>query len=227
MIIQFFQHVPFESPGHILEVCQRSGYKVNTTRLYANEALPASGSFDALVVMGGPMSIHDEETYPWLTGEKRFIRETIESGKKIFGFCLGAQLIASALGAEVKPGLYTEIGWYPVKKSMTGDVPGFLPDVFTVFHWHGDTFSLPRGARLLYSSDATPCQAFLYGDNVVALQFHPEMTRHGISDLAEHCSNELTDGPYIMKKEELLNGHALYHRNGYKMIDGLFRYYLD
>ncbi len=225
MKIQCLQHVPFETPGYIREVCEKAGYTINTTRLYLKESIPDADQYDLLLIMGGPMSIHDEDQYPWLVDEMKAIKSAITKGKLVFGFCLGAQLIASALHADVFSGTHTEIGWFPVKKVPGPELLGFLPDIITVFHWHGDTFNIPEGATLLYSSDATSNQAFVYGDNVLALQFHPEMTQSGIADLVQNCREELISAPYIMKEEDIIKGHSHYHFGGHKMIDAIFRYF--
>ncbi len=226
MIIQVIQHVPFEDPGHIISICERAGYRMKYCRLFLNERLPDAEDYDMLLVTGGPMSIHDEVQYPWLTGEKQVISEAMARGKLVFGLCLGAQLIASALGAEVIKAPHREIGWFPVKKEATNDQLGFLPDYLTVFHWHGETFTLPENAVRLYSSEATPNQAFIYGENVLALQFHPEITSTGAQNLVKHCGEEITGGPFIMNEEKLLDDHQLFHRGGFRMIESIFRYFI-
>ncbi len=95
----------------------------------------------------------------------------------------------------------------------------------TVFHWHGETFDLPDHAVWLYSSEATPNQGFIFGNNVLALQFHPEMTLEGVENLVENCGSELTGGPCIMSGKDLTGSHLRYHAAGYRMIETLFRYY--
>ena len=101
MRIQAIQHVPFETPGHIITICERAGHQMNIARVYLDEPLPDPSSYDLLLIMGGPMSIHDEDQYPWLVQEKQRVRETIGRDKPVIGFCLGAQIIADVLGAQV------------------------------------------------------------------------------------------------------------------------------
>ncbi len=226
MRIQAIQHVPFETPGHIITICERAGHQMNIARVYLDEPVPDPSFYDLLLIMGGPMSIHDEDQYPWLVQEKQRVRETIGRDKPVIGFCLGAQIIADVLGAQVFKAAYPEIGWFPVIKTAPASMLGFLPDIITVFHWHGETFHLPEGATRIYSSDATPNQSFIFGRNVLALQFHPEITSDGVQSLTRHCNDELTGGPYIMKEGDILHGHSLYHAGGYKMTESIIRYFL-
>lgn len=205
--IQFAQHVPFEDPGAILKWAESRGHDYAVTRLYAGEALPSPGSWDWLILMGGPMSVHDEDEFAWLKQEKAAVAGAISSGKVVIGFCLGAQLIAAALGAKVYPNDHKEIGWYPVQwtpgspaKLRLSLPPGELP----VFHWHGETFDLPAGAALLASSAACRNQAFAYGESVFGFQFHLEMLQSNINAIIGNCGAELQHAPYIQRKEEIL-----------------------
>jgi GMP synthase-like glutamine amidotransferase len=173
-----FQHVAFEGRGSIERWLEEQRASVGHTRFYESATLPAVNDIDLLIVMGGPMSANDERTLPWLAGEKRFIRQAIDSGKAVVGICLGAQLIASALGARVYPGKEKEVGWFPVSAVPAGDARArfAFPAEALVFHWHGETFDLPAGAIHLARSLACENQAFQIGDRVVGLQFHLETT---------------------------------------------------
>ena len=110
MNLHYLQHVPFEGLGFIDEWAGNNGVEVGVSRLYAGEVFPAMDAFDGLVIMGGPMGIHDHEEHPWLVHEKAFIRKAIDAGKPVLGICLGAQLVADVLGAKVYPGPQKEIG---------------------------------------------------------------------------------------------------------------------
>jgi GMP synthase-like glutamine amidotransferase len=172
--------------------------------------------FDWLVVMGGPMGVYDELQYPWLAAEKNFIRKSIDAGKAMIGICLGAQLIAEILGAKVFKNQYKEIGWFPVELTPAAagsKVFNFLPDRFVAFHWHGDTFTLPKGAAHLARSKGCENQAFLYKDRVLGLQFHLESTPQSVKDLAENCENEVAPDEYIQSIEDILSASpAQYQR---------------
>jgi GMP synthase-like glutamine amidotransferase len=204
-------HASFEGLGAIESWLSNHECELTVTKLFHGEALPAIGALDWLIVMGGPMGVHDHALYPWLPAEKQFISEVITAGICVLGVCLGAQLIAHSLGGEVRPNGHKEIGWMPVtamplvtnEKEM-GWVAAIMPEVLMTFHWHGDTFSLPPGALHLAASSACRHQAFVFQDNVVALQFHPEMTAMGISALLTHCAEDIKPGPYVQSPEQLL-----------------------
>lgn len=208
MNIHILQHVPFEGPGSIETWAIANGHTLTTTRLYAADHLPALDRFDMLVIMGGPMSVHDEYDYPWLKAEKWFIRQVIDGGKPIIGICLGAQLLAIVLGAEVMPGKEKEIGWFPItldEAFSDSDFGQHFPRQTDVFHWHGETFTLPDGAVRIASSEACQNQGFIYNDNVIALQFHLETTHISAESIIENSRDELVEGRYIQSEEDMLS----------------------
>jgi GMP synthase-like glutamine amidotransferase len=204
-----FQHVPFEGLAHIAEWLDHAGAVTTCTRFYENAAIPAVTDFDLLIVMGGPMSVNEEHLYPWLPHEKSFIRQAVEKGKAVLGICLGAQLIASAMGARVYANKQKEIGWFPVSGCRTtARQPTLIfPPLATMFHWHGETFDLPDGAIQLARSEACENQAFQLGERVVALQFHLEMTSQSLRDMVSHCGSELVPAPYVQSEERIINPH--------------------
>jgi GMP synthase-like glutamine amidotransferase len=205
--VHYFQHVPFEGPGAIATWATRSGQRLSSTRFCDGDPLPAVEDVDWLVVMGGPMSIHDERQYPWLRREKRFIESAIQAHRTVLGVCLGAQLIADVLGAKVYANRFKEIGWFPIKRTPEALSTRFgsaLPEEIEAFHWHGDTFDLPAGAVRLASSEACANQAFVYSDRVMALQFHLEVTRAGAEQLVAHCAAEIIDGPFVQQPDVML-----------------------
>jgi GMP synthase-like glutamine amidotransferase len=206
------QHVPFEGPGSIAGWLGERGADIGRTRLFAGDPLPDPASVDLLVVMGGPMSVNDEGRHPWLAGEKRSIREAAERGVAVLGICLGAQLIASALGARVFPNPVKEIGWFPVRAVPAPAGSLGLPAACEAFHWHGETFDLPPGAVRLAESDACRNQAFQFGRRVVGLQFHLETTEESARGLVEHCRDELVPGPFVQGEEQLLSAPASRYR---------------
>lgn len=204
------QHVEFETPGVLLDLISAKGDPLRTTGLYRNDPMPSTADFDALIVMGGPMSIHDETEYAWLRAEKELIRAAIVAGKKVLGICLGAQLIAAVCGARVYQNPVKEIGWWPVRwEEGAGRAVGAQGAVETiVFHWHGETFDLPEGAVRLASTEACINQAFRLGDRVLGIQFHPEVTPEIIRGMVEHEGWELVAAPFVQSREEILGGAA-------------------
>jgi GMP synthase-like glutamine amidotransferase len=204
MRIHSLEHAPFEGPGRIAAWAHGRGHTLTRTALHDGEVPPAPDAFDLLVIMGGPMSIHEHRNHPWLDAEKCFLAEAIRTRKPILGVCLGAQLLADALGGKVFQNPVREIGWFPVRMLDRGAPFGAFPERLTVMHWHGDTFTIPVGARRVAESDACANQAFVFGDRVVGLQFHIEMEKVGIEDLAAASLDEAGTAPFIQSREQLV-----------------------
>ena len=225
MRVRCFQHVPFEGLGLIDRWLRARGHEVSFTRWWAGDAAPDADDYDWLVVMGGPMNVYQHRDYPWLVAEKAALCSAFSEGKRVLGVCLGAQLIADALGAKVVQNAEREIGWWPVRAvpPEAGAAGGryAFPAFTTVLHWHGDTFSLPTGATRLATSAACAQQAFAWGERVLALQFHLEMEAGALREISEACPEDLKcGGPWVQSAEELLRGagehgpaaEALLHR---------------
>ncbi|MDR0747138.1 MAG: type 1 glutamine amidotransferase [Helicobacteraceae bacterium] len=210
MRAHILQHIWFEDSGTISQILCEKGFTITSTRFDLNEKLPNDyETIDFLIIMGGFMSANDEEEFAWLKEEKRFIKMMIDSGAIVLGICLGAQLIASALGAKVYKNKEKEIGWHEVTSVIENE---FIPHSFPAFCWHGETFDLPEGALLLASSAACKHQAFLYARRVLALQFHLETTERNANLLAENCGGELTGGRYVFTKERIQNAPSRYYQ---------------
>ncbi|MCC6144230.1 MAG: type 1 glutamine amidotransferase [Candidatus Hydrogenedentes bacterium] len=206
MRIHYLQHVPFEDLANIETWLRSRGHEITGTRFFAGEALPAAYEIDGLVVLGGPMSIHDEDQYPWLVAEKQFVEKVVDKGVPTLGICLGAQLIAEVLGGRVTRNPEPEIGWHPVKRTQhCGDCRFFadLPDEFAAFHWHGETFTIPPDCVHLAESEACRNQAFRFEEHVLGLQFHLESSETSMENLLTHCGDELRDAPYVQRAEDI------------------------
>ncbi len=212
MNIHFLQHVPFENLGALESWANQPGNKVTSTRLYEETKLPFVDLFDVLIILGGPMSVHDEDRYRWLIAEKALIKKAIEKGKKVIGICLGAQLIAEAMGGHVSLNAASEIGWFPVE--LTPEAlnhtcfQGFSKS-FSAFHWHGEFFSIPTGCIPIGKSSACENQGFIGNNQVLALQFHLEITTQGIEGLVHNCPEDLNDGPYVQDSDQLLRNDLI------------------
>jgi len=174
-----FQHVAFEILGTLNPLLREEGFRIR----YVNfgrypHAEPSLDGYHGLVVLGGPMNVDDVAEHPHLATEVRVIQQALERGMPVLGICLGAQLIAKALGARVTRNPRAEIGWYDVKLTAEGKrdpLFTFFRSSEKLFQWHGDTFEMPRGAAHLASSPDCAAQAFRYGHNVYGFQFHLEV----------------------------------------------------
>ncbi|MEX2443320.1 MAG: gamma-glutamyl-gamma-aminobutyrate hydrolase family protein [Alkalispirochaeta sp.] len=209
MRIDVLQHVSYEGPAGIARILEEGGHVIRVTHLYAGDPPPDAAEISALVVMGGPMSVHDTGDYPWLSDEIALIRNVVDRAVPVLGICLGAQLIAMALGARVYRGERKEIGWFPVsipREEPISRLTADWPEEAHVLHWHGDTFDLPRGARLLAGSQAYPHQAFEVYGYVVGIQFHLEMMDRNVREIVENSRNELVPGAFVQSEEEILRG---------------------
>ncbi len=184
------------------------GCAIASTHLYRGDPLPALADFDWLVVMGGGMSVNDERELPWLVPEKALVRSAIVAGKHVLGVCLGAQMIASALGARVYKNAVKEIGWWKLMRepgAAEHPLGAALPDGIEVFHWHGETFDLPAGAVRLARSEACLNQAIAVGPRVLGLQFHLETTEASARELIAGSAGDLVSpGPFVQTPEAML-----------------------
>lgn len=177
--ILVFQHVAHEILGTLNPLLKSAGFRIRYVNFGRDpDALPSLDGYQGLVVLGGPQNVDQIERFPHLRTEMDLIQNALDRDIPILGICLGAQLIARALGAPVGPAVEKEIGWYDVSVSEPGRADPLLSsfgETERIFQWHGDTFDIPRGAHHLASSDLCPNQAFRYGEKVYALQFHLEV----------------------------------------------------
>lgn len=190
------QHVPFEGPGLITEAAAASDVELRVCHVYRGEPLPSVTEIAGLVVMGGPMGVGDTARHPYLEQELGLIAATVDAGRPILGVCLGAQLLAHALGATIDRGEEAEIGMGTVTRTPAGrEDPvfgGLASDTIPVMHWHQDTFELPAGAKWLAHSERYAHQAFRVGRCAYGLQFHVEVDRALVEGWAEHLPTGLT-----------------------------------
>jgi GMP synthase (glutamine-hydrolysing) len=219
--IAVLQHAAFEGPGEIAAWAARHGHPVGVHHLYRGDPLPRPDAFELLVVMGGEMNIYQYRDWPWLKPESAFIRAALAQGKKVVGICLGAQLIADALGARVVQNAEHELGWLPI--TWTDEVRAVfadLPSSSTVLHWHGDTFELPAGATRLASNVGCAEQGFLIENKCLGLQFHLEVDPDLVKQFVEG-QGEWPTGPYVQTPETILAKAASYCDQNRQLLHGL------
>jgi GMP synthase (glutamine-hydrolysing) len=172
------RHVYFEDLGAFEVLLREAGYVIRYIEA-GHDRLPDRLSCNLLVILGGPIGAYEDDLYPFLKKELALITAQLAASKPVLGICLGAQLIARALGARVYPGRAKEIGWKPLRLTEAGEKLLSPLKRLPVLHWHGDTFDLPPGAINLASTDICDHQAFAVGDTVLAFQFHPEAQEPG------------------------------------------------
>ncbi len=222
MHAHIFQHVHFEGIGSMANWFSRNKVLTTATRFFDGETACVPDRADMLVVMGGPMSVHDEREFPWLIGEKRAIERSIAAGIPVLGICLGAQLIATVAGAKVHKNHEREIGWWPIES--TPQANGFKLRDGIVFHWHGETFDLPSGATHLASSQACRNQAFELAGRTIGLQFHLETTPVSAAELVCHARQELVPGKFVQDELTILGASATHYETLLAEMDRLLAY---
>jgi GMP synthase (glutamine-hydrolysing) len=185
--ILVLQHHPVENLGAIADALEEAALAWQYVRVFDGHPIPKDvKGLGGLIVMGGAESVYQLDRYPYLRNEMALIESALAADKPILGICLGSQLLAAALGSEVRRGEHREIGWYPVRLSAGAQDDRLmrgLPPEFVAVHWHSDVFDLPQGAVALASSDRTPVQAYRYGAKAYGLLFHAEMTREILTAL--------------------------------------------
>lgn len=200
MRIHVLKHEPEEFVGSMHSWFKAKNYAISTTEVYAGETLPSPDSFDWLVIMGGTMGAYEEDKFDWIAREKELIRNAIAADKKVLGLCLGGQMIASAMGGEVRKASQQEIGWHRVEK--TNDVATWMPQTFHPLNWHGDYIIPPANATCFATGSFTQTQGFCLGEKVWGLQFHLEAEPNTV-DLFHSVggSEPLLEGDYVQSLE--------------------------
>jgi GMP synthase-like glutamine amidotransferase len=224
MRVHVLQHLPFEDLGNIAANLKARGAEVSHTRFFENAQLPALDGVDLIIAMGGSMSVNDEQEFPWLNPEKQFIRDAIRRNISVLGVCLGAQLIASALGARVYANPCKEIGWFSVRGIPAPEGAFSFPKECMVFHWHGETFDLPEGAIRIAESNACRNQAFQFKRNVIGIQFHLETTRENASALVQNFRDELLPEPFVQRGAEILGTPPALYNHIHSVMNDLLSY---
>lgn len=206
MRIYYLTHASYEGLGAIETWLKHNNFSTQGTRVDAGEPLPNLDEFDFLIVMGGPQSVANLAAYPYLIPEIELVRKAVHANKMVLGICLGAQILAAAMGAAVKPNQYKEIGVHPILFNLAGITDPIFAEFenpLSVLHWHGDTFEIPAEGILLASSVACAHQAFRVGKKAYGLQFHLDFTKESVEAILHHEAG-LPSGPYISSAEQLL-----------------------
>jgi len=229
MSVLILKNTPNEGPGTIEDFLVSNNIDHRIVDL-SSEDIPQPDDFDVLVILGGPMSVKDAEKYPYISREIELVREFNQKNRKIFGICLGAQIMAKAFGAKVYPGPEKEIGWYDIEMDYRNGIDRFMgrlarhPETgehfkrFKVFQWHGETFDIPKGGVRLAKSELYPNQAFRYGDLAYAFQFHIEVKEDIVYDWLK---DEPIDKGLLKRDTELF--YKIYQQRALNF----YRYFFD
>ncbi|MBT11944.1 MAG: GMP synthase [Oceanospirillaceae bacterium] len=219
------QHTDYEDAGYVETWLAQRNADVQHVYLFQPEhEFPAPESFDLLVICGGPMGAYEEDKYPWLINEKAFIRSAIEADKKVLGLCLGGQLIASCLGAEIRKSPQPEIGWFELTAENQDADVFHIPPSFPIMEWHFDMFDLPPGATLLASSAACKNQMYQIGKNIMGTQCHPEMTARDILFLIDTYLADFGKAEGIQDYDTIKKGVDLYAANANQLMADMLVY---
>ena len=214
-MILIIKHIDIEGPGTLGDFLKSQGEPFQTIELGAGEPLPVSPSiFKAVIVLGGPMNVDEEDRFPFLKPENEFIQKVLKADIPYLGICLGAQLLAKAAGAKVVKSPIKEIGWYQIELTTDGKKDplfnGFR-ESDPVYHWHGDMFQIPSNGKLLAQAQGCPHQALSVGRNAYGLQFHVEVTDKSIKEWCEkYCANDLPGRPQLA--QSMMDGYWKYKK---------------
>ena len=185
MRVHAVQHVSFEGPGWIADWAEARGHELSVINVADGELVPGPTESDFLIILGGPMSINDWKTIPWMREEVQQVADFLSANKPTLGICLGAQMLARVLGAKVRANVHPEIGWYDVHLKR---------ESVKTFHWHSEVFTMPKDAVKIASSEITPLQGFRHGHRTMGIQFHPEMNMECIESMIENCGDKIEAG---------------------------------
>jgi len=209
MRIHAIIHAEFEDLGVIEQWADQKGIDISKTHLAEGELLPKLETFDVLITMGGPQSPRYPDKFPYLLAEIQFIQACIKANKWVIGFCLGAQLIAEALGETTQKSPEREIGIFPIHLTPEGQSDPLLlgfPESLPVMHWHGDMFRIPEGADLLAYSEGCPQQILRYSDRVYGFQCHFEMDHKSVERIIANCPKDIYPTRFTQSKDAMLQG---------------------
>lgn len=227
--VRIFRHIANEGPGYLAHFLTKHAVPYELIRVDQGDAIPVGiEEVSAIVFMGGPMSVNDD--LPWLTQELSLIRRATQSGLPLLGHCLGGQLISKALGGEVTVNPVKEIGWHPVQRvdnRVTCDWLASLPEQFGVFHWHGETFSIPQGATAILQGEHCANQGFVLG-NTLALQCHIEMTAEMLAEWVEYGQREIAHtSSSVQGAEQMMDNLSAKISDLHKVADTLYTRWLQ
>ena len=223
MRLHYFQHVEYTGRAFIPEWAAANNHDLIRVMVPQVDALPCAEEIDALIIVGGPMSIWEVQQHPWLAAEKKLLAGLLYQNTPVLGICLGAQLMAEHLGAKIKACNHLKIGWYLIElnnKINTTCLRNILPERFESFFWHGDVFELPTDAVPVSRGCEDACQGFVWRRSI-ALQFHLEATPQWARHLVTRDADQLIPAPYVQGAETILAKPDELYRNNNVLMSSL------
>ncbi len=228
MKILVIQHSAADAPAAATPVIGQPEHSVETVRIDRGDPIPQTVDADALMMFGGPISLSGRDRPVWVEQEQSLIRDYVHGGKRVFGICLGSQMIANALGAPVRRNAEPEIGWHVIEQ-VWDDCP-IVADTFpaqsTVLQWHQDTFGIPNGATQLFRSRACENQGFTIDDRVFAFQFHLEATQRTIDLFLAVSSKWKQRGDFVQSEQEILSGARHHLESQSRILEAFLKRWL-
>lgn len=207
-VVYCIQHAERVRPLTVAEWAAERDVDLRVVRIDEGEALPDPERVERLVVLGGGMNTDQADEHPWIPIERDWLERVVTLDRaEVLGICLGSQLLAEALGGSVGRADVREVGWTRIELTLDGRddrVFGSLPETFDAMQWHGDAWTLPPGARLAATGAGCATQAFVHGDRVRAVQFHPEFTHARSTELAATTTDDLTPRGFVQSPEQFL-----------------------
>ncbi len=231
-MILFIKHIDIEGPGTIADFLEDNKIPYTTIDLSSGGKLPQLKKvFQAVICLGGPMNVYEEEKYPFLKEEDSWLQKVVIEEVPFLGVCLGAQLIAKATGARVIKNPEKEIGWYKIVLSDSGLNDALFKDfseVFKVFQWHGDTFGIPAGGKRLAFSELCQNQTLKYGRNIYGIQFHVEITKDMIIQWSDAYKGELESLKGVVSdKQKMLEDYGRLEKTYIKQAEKFYVNFFD
>lgn len=226
MKVLAIQHDAADTPGAAGEIVERLGHRLDVVRIERGDKIPSIPDADLMMSFGGGISLSSGDYPAWVAEEQNLMRQYIDTGRRVLGICLGGQMIAAALGCQIRRNREVEVGWHPVQNVQPAEetiANGLFSDSCMVLHWHQDTFDIPASATHLLRSEACDNQAFVMDDRVFGFQFHLEANEQTVNIFNKVSPLRRREGPYIQTEQRVIDGIGIYLPNQIAILESLLK----